>query len=126
MTKMDHARPILRLIDEIKRQRTRASFVPTKPKPSAVTKKRRASVTAENVLIHHAACSVLTHIGRHSDVRLADRLLEGVPATQRKRLRSWFSEFGPVEFVGAKAKYRRGATISLGRAMDKPFWLFEI
>ncbi|MEH2521978.1 hypothetical protein V1279_007551 [Bradyrhizobium sp. AZCC 1610] len=126
MAKMDHTRPVLKLIDEIKRQRAAAAATTTKPKLSAVAKKRPAGATAENILIHHAACSVLIHIGKHNDVRMVDRLLEGVPIAQRKRLRNWFSQFGPVDFVGAKATYRRGAKTVLGQAMDKPFWLFRI
>ena len=117
VTKIDHQRPILKLIDEIKRQRAATRSTATKPKTVAA-KKRRVSITAENILIHHTACSVLTHIGKHKDVRMAERLIEGVPIAQRKRLRCWFSEFGPIDFVGVKAKYRRGGTTALGQAMQ--------
>jgi hypothetical protein len=127
MATMDHSRPILKLIDDIERQRAKArASTGTNQKAFVDIKKRLARVTAENILIHHAACSVLTHVGKHKDVRVVDRLLEGVPIKQRKRLRNWFTEFGPLGFVGAKATYRPGAKTALGQAMHKPFWLFKI
>ena len=94
MTKMDYDRPILKLIDDVRRHRTKTIATVTKRKPSG--KKLPAEANAENIPTHRAACSVLTHVGKYRDVRMVDRLLEGVPIAQRRRLRNWFAEFGPV------------------------------
>jgi hypothetical protein len=127
MTKIDHARPILTLIDDLKRQRAQ-THTPraTKTEPQTPIKLSGRDA-ALNIVTHHAACAVLTHVYKYSDVRMVDRLLEGVPdAAQRSRLRVWFAAFGPVDFVGGKVTFRRGAKTTLGDAMAKPFWKFKI
>lgn len=137
MTKFDHTRPILRLIDDVKRQRAKTR-TPNVPKSALVTsafilssvaKAEAALVKARgttlNAAIHSAACSVLAHVGQHRDVRLVDRLLVVVSDSVRaNRLKAWFSAFGPVEFVEGQAKYRRARTL-LGDAVAKPFWKFK-
>jgi hypothetical protein len=127
MAKLDHHRPILKLIDDIKRRRavTRVSKV-RKRDPDAKIGSVARRGNALDVAVHRAGCDVLAHVDKHSDVRMVDRLLEGVPnIAQRRQLRAWFAAFGPVDFVGGNAKYRRGATTALGKAMHKPFWSFE-
>lgn len=135
VTKTDHDRPVLKLVDDIKRQRaeTRVSKVRKWEPPAAIKltgsiAKFEATLvgtrrSAMNVLIHHTACSVLAQAGKHHDIRLIDRLIAAVPdSVRRSRLRTWFTAFGPVEFVDGKAKHRRGAKTTLGDAMAKPFW----
>lgn len=73
--------------------------------------------------IHVAACSVLAHIGKHSDVRLANDLLAAMPEASRKNaMRDWLSKFGPVTFEKDKAVFNRNGKTMLGDAMAMPFW----
>lgn len=76
--------------------------------------------------IHIAACSVLAHIGKHSDVRLVNKLLAAMPEASRKNaMRDWLMAFGPIMFEQDKPVYVKGGKVSLGNAMAEPFWLFS-
>lgn len=138
MTKIDHSRPILRLIDEIRRQRVETRIPRARKWEPPATIKSPGSVanfeaslvnargSAMNAIIHRAAYSVLVHVAKYSDIRLVDRLIAAVPdSVRRSRLRTWFTVFGPVEFAEGKAKYRRETKTRLGAATTKPFWNFK-
>ncbi len=76
---------------------------------------------------HIAACSVLLHVGKHSDIRMVTRLLDAVHATTRKNaLMAWFEHYGQVTF-GAKGEctFVADKATMLGEAMAKPFWQFS-
>jgi hypothetical protein len=82
--------------------------------------RRGATLQAD---IHVAACSVLKHIGEHSDVRLIGALLAAMPDMSRKNaVRDWFVKFGPVTFEQDKAVFDRTGKVKLGDAMAMPFW----
>ena len=73
--------------------------------------------------MHIAACSVLAHVGKHSDIRLVNDLLAAMPEASRKNaMRDWFAKFGPVTFEGDKPAFNRNGKTYLGDAMAKPFW----
>ncbi|WP_316196621.1 hypothetical protein [Bradyrhizobium sp. SZCCHNS3053] len=76
---------------------------------------------------HIAACSVLAHVGKHSDVRLITRFLESLPDMTRKNaVKAWFENFGPVTFGEQGAVSFNGAkAVQLSAAMGKPFWAFK-
>lgn len=88
--------------------------------------------------IHRVACSVLHHIGKHKDVRVASRfiqeLTQAMPEMSRvNSLKQWFEAFGPVRFAtteeieaGSPAVvYLKDKKLALGDAMAKPFWKFK-
>ncbi|MGX9944904.1 hypothetical protein ACTG4Q_20800 [Bradyrhizobium denitrificans] len=77
--------------------------------------------------IHVAACSVLAHVGKHSDIRLVTELLKALPDMTRKNaVKAWFEAHGPVLFVeGDVIKFNPATTLRLGDAMAKPFWVFK-
>jgi hypothetical protein len=77
--------------------------------------------------IHVAACSVLSHVGKHKDVRLVTKLLESMPDMSRKNaLKAWFEHHGPVAFSEkGEIKYAPENRMLLGNAMAKPFWVFK-
>ncbi|MGX9389613.1 hypothetical protein ACWX0O_01685 [Nitrobacteraceae bacterium UC4449_H16] len=76
--------------------------------------------------IHIAACSVLAHIGKHNDIRLATTLLAAMPEASRKNaMRDWLSFYGPITFEGDKPVHVKGGKVSLGAAMANPFWSFS-
>lgn len=73
--------------------------------------------------IHIAACSVLQHIGQHSDIRLAKDLLAAMPEASRKNaMREWLATFGPIMFEGDAPVFVKGGKVRLGDAMATPFW----
>jgi hypothetical protein len=74
---------------------------------------------------HMLACSVLQHVGKHSDVRLVDTMLAAMPEFSRKTaLMIWFAKFGPITFDATtnKASFVKGGKTLLGDAMGTPFW----
>lgn len=76
--------------------------------------------------IHVAACSVLKHIGEHSDIRLANSLLAAMPeASRRNAMRDWLAFYGPIMFEGDKPVFVKGGKVLLGDAMGNPFWKFS-
>ena len=73
--------------------------------------------------IHVAACSILQHIGKHSDIRMANDLLAAMPEASRKNaMREWLATFGPIMFEGDKPVFVKGGKVKLGDAMAMPFW----
>lgn len=78
--------------------------------------------------VHIAACSVLQHVGKHSDVRLVDVLLASMPELSRKTaLMIWLAEFGPIAFdEHDKATFVKKGKTRLGNAMAMPFWKLTV
>jgi hypothetical protein len=75
---------------------------------------------------HKIACSVLAHVGEHSDVRVVTKFLESMPGSYRTNaVRSWFETFGPITFNEGKAVFCKNRKTRLGEAMEKPFWKFK-
>lgn len=76
--------------------------------------------------IHVAACSVLQHLGQHSDIRMVAKLFNAMPEASRKNaMRDWFAAFGPVTFDGDTPVFVPGGKVKLGDAMANPFWKFS-
>jgi hypothetical protein len=75
---------------------------------------------------HKIACSVLAHVGEHSDVRVVTKFIEALPGSYRTNaVREWFETFGPIAFKDGKAVFAQGRKTKLGEAMAKPFWKFK-
>ncbi|MBR0847426.1 hypothetical protein JQ543_06710 [Bradyrhizobium diazoefficiens] len=137
MTKLDHNRPILRLIDDLKKLLSQANSGGSDPvrsaaprfQPSSLAQLKRQtgswgarSLVDAKAEIHRAACSVLVHVGKHNDVRVATWLVEAIPPVYRKSVQDWFESFGPITFDGGKASFNPMNPIRLGNAIDAPFW----
>ena len=135
MTKMDHTRPILRLIDDLKRQRTDTGLLRVQQQesgdPIAVGDLPKMvdfdALKAEFMELrwdlHQVACSVLAHVEKHGSVRLVNRLIATASTIMdAHRLMDWFVVFGPVEFVDGKAKYKARGQTALEVAKALPFW----
>jgi hypothetical protein len=75
---------------------------------------------------HVLCCSVLAHVGKHSDIRLVGALLSAMPdMARRNAIRDWFVAFGPVTFENDAPVFVKGGKTLLGDAMAKPFWSFS-
>lgn len=74
--------------------------------------------------MHKLACSVLDHVGKHSDITVVGRFINAMPEMARKNaLRNWFETFGPVVFgEGEQISFVKGKQTKLQPAMQKPFW----
>ncbi|OSI20088.1 hypothetical protein [Bradyrhizobium canariense] len=73
--------------------------------------------------MHVAACSVLSHVEKHSDIRLISALLAAAPEMTRKNaLKEWFVKFGPVTIEGDEVEFVKGKGCDLKTAMLTPFW----
>ncbi|KRR22151.1 hypothetical protein [Bradyrhizobium retamae] len=76
--------------------------------------------------IHQAACSVLDHVAKHSDIRLVTELLVACPDMTRKNaLKDWFVAFGPVMIDGDEVTFVKGKACDVKGAMLEPFWMFS-
>lgn len=82
--------------------------------------------------VHILACSVLAHVGKHSNINVLTDFLAAVPDMVRvNALKTWFETFGQVSFSalkeGDKPSWRidRTKKVRLGDAMVKPFWKFK-
>lgn len=79
---------------------------------------------------HAVAVSVLAHVGKHGDVRVAGKLVNGLinamPEMSRvNALRSWLEAFGPIAFDDAGvAMYVKGKKTEIAKAAETPFWKF--
>jgi hypothetical protein len=114
-TAVKTAKPeVLKLVDS----------VPAIEKLLASIKTRGATLQKD---IHVAACSILQHVGKHSDVRLVSKLLESMPDMSRKNaIKAWFESFGPVAWnEKGEIKYQPATKLQLATAMGKPFWSFK-
>lgn len=143
MTKLDHERPILKLVDRLKRQRAQelgqadpgndtngvqqSSLRPFQPSSLAQIRKdvRSWSACSSNDArtdIHQAACSLLAHVGKNHDARLVTWFIGAIPRGHTRSVKDWFELFGPISFDGDKANYNPLNPPKLGDAMDAPFW----
>lgn len=76
--------------------------------------------------IHVVACSILRHIGMHSDIRMAEKLLSHMPDMARKNsMRDWLTAHGPVMFDGDRPVFVTGGTVKLSQGIANPFWKFS-
>jgi hypothetical protein len=79
---------------------------------------------------HAVAVSVLAHVGKHGDVRVAGKLVNSLIASMPEisrvnALRSWLEAFGPIAFDEAGvAMYVKGKATQIGKAAETPFWKF--
>lgn len=134
MAKINHARPILRLIDDLKRMRATPPAPKDKfeipPTISILVLSPKSALGAINAggkeleaLLHQLACSVLDHVARTGDVKLVNRLIAALPEFMRTNaLRAWFDLFGSIDFVGGRAKSQRVGKVMLEEAIAIPFW----
>jgi hypothetical protein len=78
--------------------------------------------------LHLAAVSTLNHAGLHGDITLANRLLDGLPASTRKNaLREWYLAFGKFKWneEDKTLAYDKSKQTMLDEAIATPFWEFK-
>lgn len=76
--------------------------------------------------VHIAACSVLQHLGLHSDIRMVSALFLALPESYRTNaLRDWFAAYGPLAWEQNKPVFVKGKAVELVKAMSDPFWKFK-
>lgn len=78
--------------------------------------------------VHIAAVSCLVHADKHGDITLANKLIEALPASQRKNaLRDWFLAFGKFNYDTQNKvfTFNKLATTQTETAINTPFWEFK-
>jgi hypothetical protein len=125
MSRINHERPILQLIDDLKKQRSVAAKPPARTAGKQIVKRDIATLdAASRTPIHDCAVRVLDHFGIHNDVRIPQKLLEAVDHTTRMSLASWFAEFSSLRISEENGKliFDRSRAHRLGAAIQTPYW----
>ena len=134
MARIDHGRPILKLIDDIRRRqrasaRTSIEALVDEPQVRERISAASPSLNARHTKaeIHRCALSTLEHLHRHHDIRMPLRLIEAVSDNRMKNaLRAWFCLFGKASLHEDSTELRFDKTkkSNLPAAMAKPYWKF--
>jgi hypothetical protein len=78
--------------------------------------------------VHIAAMSCLIHADKHGDITLANKLIDALPASQRKNaLRDWFLAFGKFNYDQQNKTFTFNGAVQTqeAEAMSTPFWEFK-
>ena len=123
MTVINHERPVLKLIDDLKKERS----TPDDGGPRLPVK-RRHRPQEEKVAIHREAIECLQHVLKHRNVNVVAKFLsKEMCAKHQPALKMWFLRFGPVEFTKDDTiVFSRKPKASFSAAVEEPFWKFEI
>lgn len=128
MSKLDHGRPVLRLIDGTRR--LEASAVAAFKQvpglgiagPSSPTPPCQGSAA-----LHAQAMAALQHVAKHKDVRRVRSLVEAVGDGRLKiALLKWFCANGPLRICESTGSilYDKKARVRLYEAMTTPYWKY--
>ena len=75
--------------------------------------------------IHRAGVNCIHHIDKHGDITLAEKLIESMPKSARKKgLIVWFMDNSKLSYSEDEKKYiyDKSKKTNLERAMETPFW----
>ena len=75
--------------------------------------------------IHKAGVNCIYHIDQHGDITLAEKLIESMPKSSRKKaLVLWFMDNSKLSYNEEEKKYvyDKAKKTFLERAIEKPFW----
>lgn len=78
--------------------------------------------------VHCLAVSTLIHADKHGDVTLANKLIDALPASQRKNaLRDWYLAFGKFKYdeKNKALGFNGAAGTQTDKAIETPFWEFK-
>lgn len=131
MTRLNHERPIFKLLADLKRDKNR-------PLPEGLTKleKKFASVSGsgrsparttrshEKKVIHEVAVEIFDRVARNNDVRIINLLLEAVDKEAEKNaVLEWFCRYGRVTSVAGKLKFSKDKHADRTAAVANPYWM---
>ncbi|OBZ97315.1 hypothetical protein ADU59_01705 (plasmid) [Pararhizobium polonicum] len=127
MSSIDHNRPILKIIDSLKKGK--ASLIPEVPK-AAPKKVLGQSIVASRTtfskeLVHECAVRVIEHFGKHKNTALPNQLLAAVDDEKAKLdLKTWLCAYTRLKLSadGNTVVYDREKSHRLREAMDTPYW----
>lgn len=136
MARLDHERPILKLIDAIRRRKSAAAPKPHKNDLDMYVQvpkvlKRQASLitsipitlAAERKLVQSVALEILAHIEKHHDCSDVQRLLDCVARPkERAALEGWFLQFGRVRRKDGRFCLDRRKSLDRDVASLTPYW----
>lgn len=146
MTKLNHNRPHLKSVDNIKREiseieswhkseKNISSSIHAKKKVVAAASNgtdRKKPVMTMDKKIHLLACSILAHIEQHRatgiNADLANALVNSLPTGIRKNaLLEWFCTHGALSYNVElkKLQFDKAQTTRQAAGEAKPFWEFK-
>lgn len=130
MTRLNHSRPTLKLLDARKRGLAISSLV-AKYFPSASVSaplKKPQQQAGDRELMHDVAVAILDHIDRHGDYTDADKLIEFARnEPERDAIRQWFSRYSKLNVSPGSQKFSFIKTKLSDRAsaIANPYWTLK-
>ena len=104
-----------------------STTIAVKPATAPATLTLVVGVTNITARLSVLACSILSHVGKHHDVRLVTTMLESVGDMVRKNaIKAWFEAHGPIAFDDkGSIRFEKSRPLQLAKAMGTPFWKFK-
>lgn len=132
MTRLNHSRPILKLLSAKKRGLAISGLakkhVSTASKATTASTKPRQAAGDDRELMHEVAVAILDHIDKCGDYTDANKLIEFARnGPERDAIREWFSRYSKIEFNGTSHKFSFIRTKLSDRtsAAANPFWTLK-
>nr|WP_200985544.1 hypothetical protein [Rhizobium rhizogenes]QCL10660.1 hypothetical protein C6.5e_764 [Rhizobium rhizogenes] len=127
MSSIDHNRPILKIIDSLRK--SKGSLIPEAPNapPKKVLGQSiiATRTTFSKELVHECAVRVIEHFGKHKNTALPNQLLAAVDDEKtRLDLKTWLCTYTRLKLSadGNTIVYDRDKSHQLREAMDNPYW----
>lgn len=119
MTAINHERPILKIIDDFKKDRSGRE-----DKGPHISIKKKHRTQSEKEAIHRDAVKCLQHLLKHRNINVVTKFLSQEKSTKyQELLRDWFSRYGPVKFTqDGEILFTRRAVAPFSAAQEEPFW----
>lgn len=127
MSSIDYNRPILKIIDSLRK--SKGSLI--REAPNATPKKVlgqsivASRTTFSKELVHECAVRVIEHFGKHKNTAVPNQLLAAVDDEKAKLdLKTWLCTYTRLKpsADGSTVVYDREKTHRLREAMDTPYW----
>jgi hypothetical protein len=146
MATINHDRPYLQYLDNIKRVIAELDAW-HKPKKNLDNSKRegvaklksisskayRSSkvkyISGADVNVHNLACSILSHVHLYREVSLCNKLIKSLKGFRQKAMITWFCDFGEVtalnpisKKLGTELFFRKNHGTNQIAAAANPYW----
>lgn len=119
MSTINHDRPVLKVIDDLKKLRNAQVATGAEVARSKTRRKHH-----ERDAIHSEAVICLEHLLKHGNINVVAKFLSQEKCQKHEIwLRAWFSKYGPLKFKSdGQISYSRKAGAPFSTAKEEPFW----
>ncbi|MER9414770.1 hypothetical protein NKI95_02095 [Mesorhizobium sp. M0306] len=131
MSRLDHERPLFRLLASLKRERRinlPDDLAKLEKKFSADSARakggRKPTKSEERKIIHQIAVGIFDHVEKHKDITVIKTLLDHIDnKNDRGAVEAWFCKFGRVHLKAPGVlAYSRERQPNRNEAIANPFW----